>query len=466
MKKSLLLLLFCFSFSSSFASWLLEYVAEPAGAGTVSGKCSAITTTNAMAWRVYANPNTGYEFSHWSCSYKKITFRDETAAETVCDKASTTYLYGDVTYQIVAHFVKKKHTLTTSASPSEGGTVTTGGTIGENETKSLTATPKTGYKFSKWTVSGTGAKLSSTTAATTTFTMGSANATVTAVFIKTHTLTTSASPSAGGTVTTGGTIGEGETKSLTATPQTGYVFSNWTVSGTGAKLSSTTATTTTFTMSSANATVTAVFTPINYQITVNSADGSMGSASGGGSYAYNTSQEITATPNLEYQFEQWNDGNTDNPRTILVAGNATYTASFSYVGHNYGTPTYVWNADSTQCTTTRICNNDASHVESETVTSNIATTNATCESTGLITYTAEFTNDAFASQTATKVLPALGHVVVVDEAVAPTCTETGLTEGSHCSRCHATLVAQNVVDALGHVVVTDEAVAPTCTETG
>ena len=108
MKKSLLLLLFCFSFSSSFASWLLEYVAEPAGAGTVSGNCSAITTTNAMAWRVYANPNTGYEFSHWSCSYKKITFRDETAAETVCDKASTTYLYGDVTYQIVAHFVKKK----------------------------------------------------------------------------------------------------------------------------------------------------------------------------------------------------------------------------------------------------------------------------------------------------------------------------------------------------------------------
>ena len=61
---------------------------------------------------------------------------------------------------------------------------------------------------------------------------------------------------------------------------------------------------------------------------------------------------------------------------------------------------------------------------------------------------------------------ALGHTVIVDEAVAPTCTETGLTEGSHCSVCGEVLVAQEVVDALGHTVVVDEAVAPTCTETG
>ena len=61
---------------------------------------------------------------------------------------------------------------------------------------------------------------------------------------------------------------------------------------------------------------------------------------------------------------------------------------------------------------------------------------------------------------------ALGHTVVVDEAVAPTCTETGLTEGSHCSECDEVLVAQEVVPATGHTVVVDEAVAPTCTETG
>ena len=63
-------------------------------------------------------------------------------------------------------------------------------------------------------------------------------------------------------------------------------------------------------------------------------------------------------------------------------------------------------------------------------------------------------------------VPANGHTVVVDEAVAPTCTESGLTEGKHCSVCNATLIAQTVVNALGHTVVTDEAVAPTCTKTG
>jgi len=61
---------------------------------------------------------------------------------------------------------------------------------------------------------------------------------------------------------------------------------------------------------------------------------------------------------------------------------------------------------------------------------------------------------------------ALGHTEVIDEAKAPTCTETGLTEGKHCSVCDAVIVAQTEVEALGHTEVVDEAKAPTCTETG
>ncbi len=68
--------------------------------------------------------------------------------------------------------------------------------------------------------------------------------------------------------------------------------------------------------------------------------------------------------------------------------------------------------------------------------------------------------------TAQEVAPALGHDMVTDEAVAPTCTESGLTEGSHCSRCDDATTAQEVAPALGHDMVTDEAVAPSCTETG
>lgn len=54
---------------------------------------------------------------------------------------------------------------------------------------------------------------------------------------------------------------------------------------------------------------------------------------------------------------------------------------------------------------------------------------------------------------------------VTDAAVEPTCTATGLTEGSHCSVCNEVIVAQEVVDAFGHdytPTVTD----PTATEDG
>lgn len=42
------------------------------------------------------------------------------------------------------------------------------------------------------------------------------------------------------------------------------------------------------------------------------------------------------------------------------------------------------------------------------------------------------------------------HTLATDEAVAPTCTNTGLTEGSHCSVCGTVLAEQETIAVLGH----------------
>ena len=58
------------------------------------------------------------------------------------------------------------------------------------------------------------------------------------------------------------------------------------------------------------------------------------------------------------------------------------------------------------------------------------------------------------------------HKEVIDAAVEPTCTETGLTEGKHCSECSKILTAQTELPALGHNIVKHDGKPATCTEKG
>ena len=58
------------------------------------------------------------------------------------------------------------------------------------------------------------------------------------------------------------------------------------------------------------------------------------------------------------------------------------------------------------------------------------------------------------------------HNIVNDEAIAPTCTESGKTEGKHCSKCGEIIIAQEIIPALGHIQETINGTPATCTENG
>ncbi len=90
--------------------------------------------------------------------------------------------------------------------------------------------------------------------------------------------------------------------------------------------------------------------------------------------------------------------------------------------------------------------------------------NPTCTETGLTE--GSHCTRCDGATVAQQVVPALGHNIVKDAKKDPTCTATGLTQGSHCTRCNGATVAQQKVPALGHNIVTDAKKDPTCTETG
>lgn len=104
----------------------------------------------------------------------------------------------------------------------------------------------------------------------------------------------------------------GSTPTKASTAEYSYAFSGWSPA-VGAI--------------TANTTYTAQFTATKrkYNISVSAENGSV---TGGGTYEYGSSVTLTAIPNDGYVFKQWSDGNTDNPRTVTVTGDVTYTAEF------------------------------------------------------------------------------------------------------------------------------------------
>ena len=213
-----------------------------------SGDSASGTFYEGQSCTVTATPNTGYSFVNWT--------ENGTAVST---NASYTFtVTGD--RDLVANFSQtaQMYTITATANPTNGGTITGAGSFAEGQTCTLIATPATGYTFTNWTKNGSVVS----TSANYSFTVNEAGAYVANFTLNSYAITASVNPANAGTVTGAGTYNHGASVTLTATANTGYTFTNWTKNGTQVSTNAIY----TFTLNEAAAYV-ANFTPNSYVIT-------------------------------------------------------------------------------------------------------------------------------------------------------------------------------------------------------
>ncbi len=205
-------------------------------------------------------------------------------------------------------------TVTVLASPTNGGSVAGGGAFLSNSNIVLTATASNNWIFTAWDDAVTNNPRTITVPVT--------NITYTASFSPTALLTVGVGTNGGGTVTGGGTFIVGSTVQLTATASNGWGFLAWNDGGTNNPRD--------VVVGASGGAYTAEFAPV-VTLTTLAAPIEAGTVAGGGVLFVGSNAVLSATPSNGWRFVWWNDGNTNNPRTVVVpATNLTYTASFVY----------------------------------------------------------------------------------------------------------------------------------------
>ena len=222
------------------------------------------------------------------------------------------------------------YTVTASANPTEGGTVTGAGVYSAHTLCTLTATANAGYTFINWTRNGSVASTDPTYSFYVT-----ENTNCVANFTQTlpsYTITATANPTEGGSIIGAGRYNEGANVTLKATANEGYTFVNWTKDGTQVSTSSTY----NFTVSG-DAAFVANFSLNSYEITTTANPTTGGTIAGAGTYNYGASCTLTATANEFYTFVNWTkDGtevSTESTYNFIVTETAMFVANFSLIGY-------------------------------------------------------------------------------------------------------------------------------------
>ncbi len=285
--------------------------ANPANGGTVTGGGNYQV---GQSCTVTATANSGYTFTNWS----------ENGTIVSTQPSYTFVVNGNRT--LVANFqaLPQNYTISVSANPTNGGTVTGGGTYQQGQSCTVHATANTGYTFTNWTENGNVVS----TQANYTFTVNSNRTLVANFTLQQFTITALVDPSqwAGG-VEGGGVYTYGQSCTLTATPTVPYIFVNWTKNG----IQVSTNASYTFTVTE-SATYVAHFVVETFTITALANPTEGGVVTGSGTYEMLDECTVTATANEGYNFVNWTEnGNVvsnEAAYTFAVTGDRTLVANF------------------------------------------------------------------------------------------------------------------------------------------
>ena len=266
------------------------------GNGTATGGGIYQENSNAT---LAATPDPGYRFDHWS------------GGNTMNPNVIT--VTGNAAYS--AYFVRENYTISTGASPSNGGSAYGGGTYQYGDETTLQAVPASGYYFAGWSdgISDNPRTVNIT---------GSAS--YIAVFAEMehtyYTVSVDVNPAGTAVVTGTGTYEVGQYATLNVVANTGYHFTQWSDGNMQNPRSI---------LVDGNKEYEAIVSPIATSVMVFAEPAHGGSVMGSGNYHYGDNVVLTAYPNQYFDFVGWSDGSMENPHTIVCTDDMMVTAYFS-----------------------------------------------------------------------------------------------------------------------------------------
>ena len=245
---------------------------------------------------IAATAYSGYHFLRWSdgnpTNPRQVSVTQDTA--------------------FTAIFVVDNSYITVQTADASMGGATGGGLYGYMMTATLTATAAEGYHFLRWSDGNTQnpryVQVSQDSVFTAVFASNSINISV-----------VSAQPTMGTASGSGIYYWQGQVVAQ-ATPNYGYHFTAWSDGNTQNPRN---------VIAVQDSVFTANFDLNFYAVNVSVNHQSMGSATGNGSYAYLHEMQMEASASYGYHFEQWNDGSTDNPRSVTVTRDTAFMAQFA-----------------------------------------------------------------------------------------------------------------------------------------